>query len=850
MKRMNSTRTKTSFGWLLKMAWRDGKASSRKLILFMASIVLGIAAVVSIQSFGENLKQNIALQSKAMMGADFKIDMDQEPTPQVTAIIDSLGGAQAREISFSSMAAFPGKNSTKLVQVRGIEGSFPFYGDMETTPPNAAQQFQKKGGVLLDATAMLQLGLQPGDQIKIGEVTLPILGSLKSVPGSNAFFSSLAPPAIISYDFIEKTGLVQTGSRINYEFYFKDPSTDLEQLDEKLDDRLEEFDADLDTHISTSERLGKRYENFGKFLNLVAFIALLLGCVGIASAINIYIKGKLKAVAILKCLGTTKKQSFMIYLLQIAGMGFLGGILGTIAGLLLQQLFPLLLGDLLPVDVQINFDLQIILMGLLLGVLMSVLFALIPLIGTLYVSPLETLRARSSSNKRSGKAEIAVLSAIFLFILFFSFWLLKDWRYSLAFVLGIIVTFAILAGIAKLFMKVIRENFPTTWGFPARQSLQNLFRPQNQTLTLVLAIGVGTFLISTLYFTRDILLAQASLDSQSNSPNMILLDVQRGQESNVAKTIRDNGSKVIDDIPIVTMRVQSIKGRSVNEIRGDSLSDINGWVLNHEFRVTYRDSLTNSEVLSSGNWTAEVETTNLIPISISDNFAEDAVVEVGDRLTFNVQGVIMNTEVGSIRTVDWSQMQPNFSIVFPKGVLESAPQFRVITTKVENEAASAALQQQLVSLFPNISIIDLRQVLRVVEEILNKIAWLINFMAFFSILTGIIVLLGAVRTSKFQRIRESVLLRTMGARSKQILKILVLEYFYLGVLGTLSGILLSFISSLLLAWLLFDATFVPSLFPFLILFPGITLLVMIIGLTNSISVIKSPPLEVLRKESY
>ncbi|SOC81092.1 putative ABC transport system permease protein [Salinimicrobium sediminis] len=847
---MNSTRTKTSFGWLLKMAWRDGKASSRKLILFMASIVLGIAAVVSIQSFGENLKQNIALQSKAMMGADFKINMDQEPTPQVTAIIDSLGGAQAREISFSSMAAFPGKNSTKLVQVRGIEGSFPFYGDMETTPPNAAQQFQKKGGVLLDATAMLQLGLQPGDQIKIGEVTLPILGSLKSVPGSNAFFSSLAPPAIISYDFIEKTGLVQTGSRINYEFYFKDPSTDLEQLDEKLDDRLEEFDADLDTHISTSERLGKRYENFGKFLNLVAFIALLLGCVGIASAINIYIKGKLKAVAILKCLGTTKKQSFMIYLLQIAGMGFLGGILGTIAGLLLQQLFPLLLGDLLPVDVQINFDLQIILMGLLLGVLMSVLFALIPLIGTLYVSPLETLRARSSSNKRSGKAEIAVLSAIFLFILFFSFWLLKDWRYSLAFVLGIIVTFAILAGIAKLFMKVIRENFPTSWGFPARQSLQNLFRPQNQTLTLVLAIGVGTFLISTLYFTRDILLAQASLDSQSNSPNMILLDVQRGQESNVTKTIRDNGSKVIDDIPIVTMRVQSIKGRSVNEIRGDSLSDINGWVLNHEFRVTYRDSLTNSEVLSSGNWTAEVEATNLIPISISDNFAEDAVVEVGDRLTFNVQGVIMNTEVGSIRTVDWSQMQPNFSIVFPKGVLESAPQFRVITTKVENEAASAALQQQLVSLFPNISIIDLRQVLRVVEEILNKIAWLINFMAFFSILTGIIVLLGAVRTSKFQRIRESVLLRTMGARSKQILKILALEYFYLGVLGTLSGILLSFISSLLLAWLLFDATFVPSLFPFLILFPGITLLVMIIGLTNSISVIKSPPLEVLRKESY
>jgi putative ABC transport system permease protein len=847
---MNNTRSGASFLWLLKMAWRDGKASSRKLVLFMASIVLGIAAVVSIQSFGENLKENIAEQSKAMMGADFKIDMDDAPSEEILNIIDSLGGAQAREISFSSMAAFPGNPGTKLVQVRGIEGGFPFYGELETDPPQAAEEWQKEGAALLDATAMLQLGLEPGDQIKIGEVILPIAGSLINVPGSNAFFSSIAPPALIPYRFIEETGLIQTGSRIGYDFYFVAPGADLDRLDRELDPQLDKYEADLDTHTSTSERLGRRYENFGKFLNLVAFIALLLGCVGIASAINIYIKGKLKAVAVLKCLGATKKQSFMIFLLQIAGMGFLGGILGTVAGLLLQQLFPLLLQDLLPVDIQMSFSPQIIIMGILLGILMSVLFALIPLIGTLYVSPLETLRVQNSGGKKKGKAELAVLAGIFLFILLFSYWLLQDWRYSFGFVAGIILTFSILAGIAKLFMKGIRENFPSTWGFPARQSLQNLFRPQNQTLTLVLAIGVGTFLISTLYFTKDILLDQASLDAGTNSPNMILLDVQAGQESDVSQTITGSGSSVLDDIPIVTMRVQSIEGRTVNEIREDTTSTINRWVLNHEFRVTYRDSLIDSEDLSAGEWIPEVTDLNLIPISVSDNFAEDAKVSVGDRLSFNVQGVVMNTEVRSIRSVDWSRMQPNFSIVFPAGVLENAPQFRVITAKVTNEERSAALQQELVRLFPNISIIDLRQVLRVVEDILNKIAWLINFMAFFSILTGIIVLLGAVRTSKFQRIKESVLLRTIGARSKQILKILALEYFYLGALGALSGILLSLLSSQLLAWLLFETAFTPSVFPFLVLFPAITLLVMFIGLTNSLSVIKSPPLEVLRKESY
>ncbi|WP_423819082.1 FtsX-like permease family protein [Salinimicrobium sp. TIG7-5_MAKvit] len=847
---MSSTNT-GSFYWLIKMAWRDGKASGRKLSLFMASIILGIAAVVSIQSFGESLKDNIALQSKAMMGADYKIDLDQAPTPEVLSIIDSLGGAPAREISFTSMAAFPGNGTTRLVQVRGIEGDFPFYGELETRPATAGKTYQQTGGALVDATAMRQFNLNPGDSIKIGKVTLPIAGALTSIPGSNSFFSSVAPPVVIPHHLIEETGLIQTGSRISYDYYFTAAAnTDLEQLDEVLDPQLDKLEADLDTHTATSERLGRRYDNFGKFLNLVAFIALLLGCVGIASAINIYIKGKLKSVAILKCLGATRRQSFMIYLLQIATMGVLGGITGTIAGLLLQQLFPLLLEGLLPVSIQVSFKPQIIILGILLGLFMAVLFALIPLIGTLYVSPLQALRVQTDSNPKKGKAKLAVLAGIFLFILLFSYWLLQNWKYSLAFVLGIVVTFSILAGVATLFMKLIRRNFPAAWGFPARQSLQNLFRPQNQTLTLVLAIGVGTFLISTLYFTKDVLLAQASLDAQKNSPNMILLDVQTGQAKAVAQTIKNSGSPVLNDIPIVTMRVQSIKGRTVNQIREDSTSAINRWVLNHEFRVTYTDSLKNSETLTAGEWIPRVDDTNLIPISISDNFAEDAQVAVGDKISFNVQGVMMNTEVKSMRAVDWSQMEPNFTIVFPRGVLEDAPQFRVITTKVLNDNASAALQQQLVSSFPNISILDLRQIISVVEDLLNKIAWLINFMAFFSIFTGIIVLLGAVRTSKFQRIRESVLLRTIGARSSQILKILALEYFYLGTLGTLSGILLSLLSSQLLAWLLFDSVFTPSVFPFLVLFPAITLLVIFIGLTNSISVIKSPPLEVLRKESY
>jgi putative ABC transport system permease protein len=291
-----------------------------------------------------------------------------------------------------------------------------------------------------------------------------------------------------------------------------------------------------------------------------------------------------------------------------------------------------------------------------------------------------------------------------------------------------------------------------------------------------------------------------------------------------------------------------IKGRLVNDIRQDTTRQMRRWILNHEFRTTYRDSLTPSEEIVAGTWVPTKEGGELIPISISDDLAEDARVTVGDTIVFDVQGVLMETKVSSIRDVDWSQLQINFNIVFPKGVLEKAPQFHVFTTAAPNEQRSADLQRNLVAQFPNVSIIDLRQVFTIVEDILGKVSLIINFMAFFSIITGFIVLIGSVRTSKYQRIKESVLLRTMGAKNRQILKIAALEYLFLGLMGSLVGIVLALLGSLGLALFLFEEPFIPSAIPFVVFIPGITFLVMAIGLSNIRTVLRSSPLEVLRRE--
>ena len=619
-------------------------------------------------------------------------------------------------------------------------------------------------------------------------------------------------------------------------------------LDEKVDPVLDAEEADLDTHLSEARRLGRRYENFGKFLNLVGFIALLLGCVGIASGMGIYVQMKMKSISVLKCLGASKRQSYLIFFIQIAGMGMVGGLLGTVIGYGLQQLFPILLGNLLPVDVDITLSLQSIVLGISLGLAMSVLFALYPLMKTLYVSPLQALRVVQEKQSRSKRATTAVGLGIVLFVFGFSFWLLGDVMRSLFFVGGLLVVFLILTAVARFFMALLKRFFPHSWSFIARQSLKNLFRPQNQTLVLVLAIGIGTFLISTLYFTKDMLLEKAAIEDSANSANMILMDIQDQQVDGVANTIQTAGYPVINKIPIVTMRVETLKGIHVEAIRKDTTSQVGRWILNHEFRVTYRDSLINSERILEGNWVPVAEPDSEVPISVSSDFANMAKVTIGDPVSFNVQGRIMSTVVQSIREVDWSRLQPNFSIVFPSGVLENAPQFGVMTTRTTDDMGSAKLQQQLVQKFPNVTILDLKRILSLLEEILGKIGWVINFMAFFSIFVGVAVLMGAIYSSKHQRVKQGALLRTLGAQSAQILKMIAIEYAVLGFLGAFMGVLLAVLGSTLLAYMLFETAFTPSWVPFFIILPAITVLVFALGVGNSIGIVRNSPLTVLKKE--
>jgi putative ABC transport system permease protein len=357
---------------------------------------------------------------------------------------------------------------------------------------------------------------------------------------------------------------------------------------------------------------------------------------------------------------------------------------------------------------------------------------------------------------------------------------------------------------------------------------------------------LGVFLLATLYLLQGLLLSQVEVSSTNGQPNLVLFDIQSGQREGVTQLVKRNGLPVLQQVPVVTMRLSAINGRSAAELKKDTASGVSKGALGREYRVTYRDSLISSETLAAGK--APFLGTDGIPrVSFDDGFIERLKIKIGDTLTFNVQGAPLVTIVGGTRTVDWSRVQTNFLVVFPKGVLEPAPQFHVLLTRVPDNVRLAAVQRELVANFPNVSAIDLGLILQTLDEILTKISFVIRFMALFSMATGLLVLVSSVVVSRYQRVRESVLLRTLGASRAQILRITLVEYALLGLLAAVAGL-----GSVMAAWALgafvFEVPFAPQIGPLLLLAALTTTLTAIIGLLNSRDVLTRPPLEVLRGE--
>ncbi len=840
------------WSWVFKMAWRDSRSNRRKLFLYMAAIIVGVAAQVAITSFRVNLNSSIDEQAKELLGADLEVERNAEFQPELQAYLDSISEDQSRMLAFSSMALFPRTGAMRLSQISAMEDGFPFYGVIETNPPDAASRYLEEYGALVDQTILTQFELKPGDSVKVGFLTYEIIGGIVEIPGQSMATTFLGPRVLIPLEGVEDTGLLERGSRLEYKNYVKykdwvEPIV----VDNQLDAMNDTLNFRYDDIAERQEEVGEAISALSNFLNMIGFIALLLGGIGIASSIFVYIRQKINTVAVLRCVGASSNQTMAIYLIQATAMGFVGAAIGAFLGTIVQLYLPVLVGDFIPVDIDLFISWGSILIGLATGVAISIVFALFPLLAVRKISPLFTLRSAEVNLSKL----LGVFTRIGLFIVIgaaitgYAWLMLGELPAAIFFTLGFAFCLLLLAGFSVLVMKVSRKFMPSGWSYEWRQGLSNLYRPNNQTSTLLLTFGLGVTLISSLYLTQDMLLGTINFEGEDELPNLAMFDIQYDQNPGVNQIIEDNGLEIIQNVPIVTMKLQSIRGRSVDEILSDTSRNARRWALTREYRSTYRDSLVSTEKLDSGKFVGNVpDLSNPVPISVELGLMDDLNAEIGDTIVWDVQGIPIESYISSTRNVNWQTPQPNFFVVFPTGVLEPAPQFFATTVRTPDREASIALQQQIVQTYPNVSAIDVGLIINTIREFLDRVTFVIQFIGLFSIITGLIVLAGSAATSRFQRIREAVLLRTLGAKQNQVVKIQIIEYAILGVMAALIGLILSVGASALLGYFYFDIEFVPN---FVILGAEVVILVILvlaIGLVNTRGIQEKSPLEVLRAE--
>ncbi len=885
---------RASFGQIAGLTWRESRSARRRLLLYMSAISLGVAALVAIDSFADNVTRSVREESRALLGGDISFASGRAYTPIQQAFLDTLArktsAAYSTAVTFPSMALVPRTGSTRLVQVRAVSDNYPFYGEITTLPAGKWSSLRTDAVALVDPSLLISLNAKIGDTVTLGLGRFIIGATLQNVPGSAGVAEIIGPRVFIPARYLPETQLLVFGSTATYETLAKLPAkANPDKIVAPERPKLEKMQLRARTVTQSEENTTEAIRQLSQFIGIVGLVALLLGGVGVASGVRAFVSLKIDTVAILRCLGASSGQVLAMYVAQAAAMGLLGAIAGAALGVLVQFGLPSVFGDFLPVDVKVTLEPAAILTGVAIGGWIALIFSLRPLLALRNVSPLQTLRRDADSEilkmRWNDVPRVAVDIALAVSVIAIALLRAGTVRQGLGISGATFAVIAILTLSAILLSWAARKSLRERWPYVVRQGVANLYRPANQTRSVILSLGFGAFLITTLVLVQSNLLKQFNLKVDQSNANLVFFDIQPDQFLPVDSLVRARG-KVLQTAPVVTMRIASINDRTVEQIIGDvraretadSLARARrgekplsreqrrenqrnapatggrqqagrpGWALRREYRSTYRDKLTSGEKIVAGKWfSATAQRSDTGEVSFDKDVAEELHIKLGDVVTWDVEGVQIPSRVTSLREITWARFEPNFFAVFSPPTLADAPKQFVILADVAGATTVATLQRDIVKKYPNVSSLDLSLVKETVAKILNKVSTAIRFMALFSLAMGIPVLFSAVAATRRDRIREGVLLKTLGASRGQIMKILLAEYALLGLLGSLTGMVLAIGGGWALTHFVFDGKFSPALGPAFAIAGTMLALTITIGLLAGQDVFRETPMSALRE---
>lgn len=841
------------------MVWRELRASWLRLAFFFLCVALGVGAIAAIRSVIQNVRHVLVSEARVITGADVVISTSRPWVPEVREEVEAVVAsapvqrrAEVVELATMVRPEDTRKATARMAELQAVDQGFPIYGTigLEGGRPFTHQMLQGHGA-LVRPELLVQLDIAVGDRLRIGEEPFEVRGVITSEPGRRGGMFSLGPRVLIDLADLDGTGLLGFGARSRSAILLAVEEAGVSPLVRTIRAGFRSRFVSARSYRSTEDRVGDDLRVAENYLSLIGFVMVVLGGIGVWSVTRVFVAQRIRSIAVMKCVGATSRQILGIYAAQVVALGTIGSLIGLALGWIALRFVPTGLFGL--EGLRVGLTAGAALQALAVGILVSLLFALVPLLEVRRVRPLWLLRDESARTSLGGRraridrTQWAIAVLVILALAGVASWQAASLRAGLIVSIGLVVVTAALGLVSTLVVRLVRP-LRRARVFAIRHAVLSLGRPGNQTRVILLAVGLGAFFILGVRLVQGSLLDQFSLDLQKDAPDMFLLDVQRDQVEDVERIMRGAiGRQPVRIMPVLRARVTSVRGR---DDAAEAFEGVQGRSsLGREFVVTYREGLEANEELLSGEFWPE-GAADMAQVSIEEGLERTAGLHLGDVVTFDILGRPIEAQVVSVRNVNWNDVRAGgFMFVFRPGALEEAPHsYMGIARGPEAPADRARLQRDLVMAHPNVSAIDVREIVQAVQGVLANLTLAITAVGGLALFSGVLIVIGSVAMTRYQRLYESAILKTLGATPRTITAMVAFEYLVLGALGGAVGACGAVGLNWSVSRYLLDITWQPG--PDTVV-TGVLLTSLVVGTVGvlaSLDVVRRRPLGTLRAE--
>ncbi|MGA3049116.1 MAG: FtsX-like permease family protein [Terracidiphilus sp.] len=852
------------------IGWRDLKSAPGKFGFVVLSVAVGVAALVGVRGFSESFRKTLSTEARSLMAGDLSARIFRQPTDEEKTKIaaiekqdgdkETAAGTQATGIRSTwvtetiSMASVPPDPVPLLVSLKAVDpAEYPYYGTAELEPAMNLSQALDGDSAVVAEEFLIRLNAKVGQTLRLGGRNFRISAVLKQEPDRFSAGAGMGPRVMISTAALQRTGLMAPGSRASERLLMKLPAgVDQVAMRKQMETALP--DAQVMDFREGNPALSQGLDNSTAILSLICLVAMVLGAIGVAMAMHAHLEQRMDMLAILKAIGAGSSDLLRIFLLQTLGLGLAGGVLGVAAGVGVMVALPAVFGKLLPVHTALEFPWRSALAGLGTGLLTTLLFCLPPLLDVRAVRPVLVLRRLVEQGPEGIRGWFARwwarrlqigISATVVLALGGIAWALSDsakvgtW-FAVLFTIALVVLLVLAAAALwtlRFLLNRVRLRLPSS----LRHGLANLYRPGNQSAAVLAALGTGVMLILAVYLMQAALLRDLRETASPTLPNIFLVDITTDEIPGVKDFFQHQSgvSQALDLMPMATMRFVSLNGKTLDQLKEQHFPRR----MLESARVSWSDTAPAGDKVTQGKWWTD---TNAAELAVGEGTAQRLHLGVGSAVQVEIGGVSRALKVASLYRADGQHLGMQVQFVLPSGLLKDEPATWYGGLHIDPKQVGA-MERALFVAYPSISVINLADVLERIESVVDQITFVVRFLAGFSIFAGLMILASSIASTRFRRIREAVVLKTLGATRMRIVRTFSVEFSVLGLLaGSVGVVFANILTRVLLRKL--EVGFHIEWPATLVALVGTAVLATATGWIASYRILGLRPLEVLREE--